>query len=153
MKLLAVAMLFIPASAFAEGQCSMVHMLGSTGQYVFKDADSGWQKAATPYEGIRKPGGHLAARGTLLRQDGKPLYLNEFNLTTIDCEHDHEYNENAQMISKGIKCKLIKAYVHELAGKNCFLDLDTEDFDMRVSTYGLTGESSLGTDVQWNVLI
>ena len=39
MKIMAalLAVLFFPAFAFAEGQCSTVHMIASTGEYTFLD--------------------------------------------------------------------------------------------------------------------
>src|SRR5208337_917874 len=110
MKLLAALLmvLFFPALAFAEGQCSTVHMLGSDGDYVFKDMSSGRELVTKSSDGIRKPGGHLFAKGVLLRMDGKPLEHNEFNLTTIRCEHDHDYGEGAHIVSKGIKCSSLE---------------------------------------------
>jgi hypothetical protein len=68
MKLLASLLmtLFLPTLVFAEGQCSTVHMLGSTGEYVFKDL-SGFEPVIKPSDGIRRPGGQLFARGVLLR--------------------------------------------------------------------------------------
>ena len=144
MKILAalLTVLFFPALAFAEGQCSTVHMLGSDGDYVFKDMSGGLEIATKSSDGIRKPGGHLFAKGVLLRTDGKPLENNEFNLTTIRCEHDYEYDERLNTVSKGVKCKLAKAYVYESVTGKCFLDLDENDFDMQVSVFGFTGESS-----------
>jgi hypothetical protein len=115
-------------------------MLGSTGQYVFKDL-SGLELVTKPSDGIRKPGGRLFARGVLLRIDGKPLDHNEFNLTTLSCEHGYYYEE-FKMVSKGIKCKLIKAYVYEPDARSCYLDLDENDFEMQISLHGITGESS-----------
>jgi hypothetical protein len=146
-KLLAALLvaLFLPALAFAEGHCSTVHMVGSTGEYVFKDMSVGWEVATKLSDGIRKPGGHLYASGVLLRMDGKPLPWHEsLNLTRISCEHDFENDERLNMVSKGIKCKLLKAYVYDSFGNDgrCYLDLDEIEFDMKISLLGITGEST-----------
>lgn len=134
--------LFFPALAFAEGQCSIVHMLGSTGEYVFKNM-KGWDITNNTSEGITKPGGHFFASGVLLRLDGKPLNGNEFNYTTLQCEHDYEYGAALREVSKGIKCRLTKAYVYEsAAGKSCYLDLDENEFEMSVSLLGIAGDGS-----------
>ena len=147
MKLLVplLVVLSFPALAFAEGPCSTVHMIGSTGEYVFKDMSGGWEVATKSSDGIRKPGGHLFASGVLLRTDGKPLPWKEsLNLTRISCEHNYEYGEGGNMVSKGIMCKLVRAYVHDSFrnDERCYLDLDEIEFDMKTSLFGITGENT-----------
>jgi hypothetical protein len=56
--------------------------------------------------------------------------------------HDHEHDERLKMVSKGIKCKLNKAYVYESSEKSCFLDLDENAFDIQTSLLGIIEETS-----------
>ena len=105
----------------------------------------GWEISTKFSDGVRKPGGHLFASGVLLRTDGKPLDGNEFNFTKIGCDHDYKYDEGLHTISKGIKCRLTRAYVYDApSGRNCFLDGSESEFDMQISLLGIVGESSWG---------